>query len=182
MERVQYDLASLELYFERLFALLDEPNPPSERPEGFQGIWTPHSYTHFVKSDMVANVYSAVDFWLEQFCGMAVRNQFLPPGSRRKRGKNALDSRHQFLSHTVGLDLTNTAGSFAHLDVVREVRNCFAHGGGHAPPKLRETLSGVPGLELHGGLLCIDESFVRRSLDEARNYLVAVATALESRL
>jgi hypothetical protein len=171
VERIDDDVKSLELYFRRLFALMEEAShPPDDSP------------ARYVKPDMVANVYSLTDFWHNKLCEVASNKLQLPLAQGEVRGANSLDARHKFLTKLAGLDLAPVSDSLAHLDLVRDVRNCLLHEGGHASERLQQRLSNVDGINASIGLVLIDSTFVWDSLKHARTYLAAVAQALGARL
>ena len=179
IEQIDGDVRSLELYFARLFDLLRELSKAPVDPLPNEDALFAHTYTRFVRPDMVSNVYSLFDFWLDRSCELATK--WRRPGLTHKdiKGGNDLARRHKFLTKVVGLDLVRVNSSYHHLDVLRETRNCLLHAGGHANSQLVARLKSIPNIGAFGGLVAIGDGFIWTSLNHARTYLTAVANDLE---
>jgi hypothetical protein len=143
-----------------------------------KGDWAPDSYTAFIKPDMLANVHSMVDFWLKLLCDAAKQLKQLP-AYKGTKGQPDLSSRHRYLTEIAGLDLRNVVVSYDQLDLVRDVRNCFSHHGGHASERLARRLTPVPSLNASAGLIVIGSEFIWEALGHARIYLTSVAQELD---
>lgn len=180
IERIDFDVRSLELYFKRLFCLLREtpetPDPALDEAEGH----TTHGYTAFVRPDMVSNIYSMFDFWLNCICKLSADRRKLSLTHKDIRGDNDFEARHKYLTKVAGLDLSGINPSYKHLDILRETRNYLLHAGGHANERLNQKLKSVPDIRVFAGLVVIEDAFIWASLKHARAYLAAAVEALES--
>ena len=176
---IESDVRSLELYFNKLFEFMPKPDAdtPFQEPS-VEGDPLPHGYGQFVRPDMVCNVYSLVDFWLTKLCSFAESQRSLNLSHKDIRGTNDLDSRHKYLTKVVGLDLAGIAASYQHLDIVRKVRNCYLHGGGHADDNLKARLIPVSFVDASIGLILVADEFIWSSLRHAHDYLAFVARLL----
>lgn len=177
IERIDFDVRSLELYFARLFSLLSAP-PETRHPVLDDA--DPHDYTTFIRPDMASNVYSMLDFWLSNLCEVAAKRHKLPLTYKDIKGNNDLDARHKYLTKLAHLDLTSVASSYQHLDILRETRNCLLHAGGHVSPRLETKVQTIPDISVFDGLVTIGDAFIWASLRHARAYLAASAEALEA--
>lgn len=180
-ERIEYDVTCLDVYFHKLFAIANEGSlqdstavAVSDESEGF----IPHNVTAFIRSDMVCNVYSLVDFWLPQLCSFHRRKNSIVLSHKDIKGEGCLDAYHKYLTKVAALSLQNAQPSYDHLDNLRMVRNCDIHNGGHIKDEpQRIKLEQVPGITVSGSLVIIANSYVWDSLNHAKVYLCAVAQA-----
>ena len=179
VEQIDGDVRSLELYFAKLFDLLREPSEAPGPPLSGD-VFVAHTYTQFVRPDMISNVYSLLDFWLNRTCELATKWRRLGLTHKDIKGSDDLDSRHKFLTKVAGLDLIRVTSSYQHLDVLRETRNCLLHAGGHASSRLTARLQTIPDIGVFGGLVTIGDGFIWTSLKHVRTYLAAVANDLEA--
>lgn len=178
-ELIESDVRSLELYFKTLFEVLPPPEPESLfRAPNVDGDPLPHGYGQFVRPDMVCNVYSLLDFWLTKLCEFAERQKALSLGYKDIRGTSDFNSRHKYLVKVAGLELAGVASSYESLDIVRRIRNCYLHGGGHADEELQKRLRPVAGVNASAGLILVADEFIWGSLKHARDYLAAVVVEL----
>jgi len=138
---------------------------------------TYHSFTHFIKPDMLMNIYSLIDFWMKRICEYQKAKKKLGLSYRDVRGKNDLDALRKFLTAYTGLDLTAVQTSFKHLDDLRKVRNQFIHGGGHVPSGKEADFLIINGISLSMSLIIVEDSFIWDSLEHAQKCLQAAAQA-----
>jgi hypothetical protein len=181
IERIEYDVKCLDVYFRKLFTMAAEASlqesstvATSEESESFI---TPN-VTAFIRFDMVCNVYSLVDFWLPRLCSFHERKSNLVLSYKDIKGASDLNAYHKYLTKVAALSLQNAQPSYDHLDNLRMVRNCDIHDGGHIKDEhKRIKFEQVPGITASGSLVIIADSFVWDSLNHAKVYLCAVAQA-----
>ena len=185
-DRIAYDVECMRDYFRQLIAFAQSAAKPfAPEPSGGQGStqFLPIGITHLVRPDMACNVYSLSDFWLSCLCTYHQERGKLQVSFdafkkfERKSKQNDLQRYRKYLTKVAGLNLTSAQSSFAHLDALREVRNTFIHGGGHAPEGKRAFIANIPGVSVQASLIVITEAFIWSSLDHASQYLQAVARA-----
>jgi len=174
----------MDSYFHKLFVLLQEAQAEDELApieahdydaDESQAIY--HSFSHFVKPDMLMNIYSLVDYWINEICEYHKRKQNLSLCSRDIKGKHELQARHKYLTAYAGLNLSTVQASYKQLDDLRKVRNTFMHGGGHVPSIREVEFSAINGISLSGSLIVIEDSFIWSSLEHAKTYLQAAVWA-----
>jgi hypothetical protein len=181
--RIDNDIKSLRRYFEKLFVLLQESieeskNSPVELVdvESVESQKTFFHIDHFIKPDMVINIYSLVDYWLKEICLLQQKRNSLNLGYKDIKGNNDLHVFQKYLTKVVGLDLTSVSDSYNHLDNLRIVRNKLIHSGGHVlDENEQKKIANIDGIGLGGTLLFIDDSFIWRLLDHAKIYLFEAA-------
>jgi hypothetical protein len=178
LEQIDIDVRSLESYFRRLFDLLFDvsQNHVSAQLEGTNGE-TVHDYTVFVRPDMVSNIYSMFDYWLSRLCDFCADYRQLSLTRKDIKGRNDLEARHKYLTKVALLNLANVHSSYSHLDLLREVRNCLLHAGGHANAQLQGKLQRVSGISVSADLIGIGDGFIWESLNHASIYLSEIAQA-----
>lgn len=133
--------------------------------------------SHFVKPDMVQNIYGFVDFCLKQVCDDQKRRNNLSLGYKDIKGNNDLHTYHKYLTDYAGLDLSAATTSYECLDALRKVRNKEIHDGGHLANGEEKGFSGIEGITIAGTLIVIEERFIWNALDRAKEYLFAAAQA-----
>ena len=182
--RIDTDCRSMDSYFHKLFALLQEGKAEDELApvevcdyDSNESQASYHRFSHLVKPDMLMNIYSLVDFWLSEICEYHRKNGNLGLCSRDIKGKNELQARHKYLTTYAGLNLSTVQDSYKKLDDLRKVRNTFMHGGGHIPSSRETEFSSMEGISLFGSLIVIDESFIWGTLGHAKKYLQAAVLA-----
>ena len=174
----------MENYFHKLCVLLEEARAedkaaPIEAHDygADESQATYHGFSHFIKPDMLMNIYSLVDFWMNEICEYHRKKKNLSLGSRDIKGKNELQARHKYLSTYVGLNLSTVQVSYKRLDDLRKVRNTFMHGGGHVPSDREGEFSAITGIVLSGSLIGIENNFIWSTLEHAKKYLQAAVLA-----
>jgi len=128
--RIDYDFKCLNRYFEKLFDVLQEAIAETRNaPMSAQDIdadelqVTYHGFAHYIKPDMVMNIYSLVDFWMKRICEYQKIKNNLSLGHKDIKGKNDLDAYQKYLIKYAGLDLTSVQSSYEYLDDLRTIRN-----------------------------------------------------------
>ena len=183
-DRIAYDVQCMREYFSQLFAFAASAAKPfvagpSDAEVGTQ--FLPIGISHLVRPDMACNIYSLADFWLAGLCkhhqerGRLVRS--FEAFKKDERKSSDLQRYRKYLTEIAGLDLTAAQPSFLRLDELREVRNTFIHGGGHATERKRTTITRLPGVSLQTSLVVVTDAFIWESLDHASQYLQTIATA-----
>lgn len=182
LARIDSDCKSLRSYFNKFLEVLqqaraeDRAAPVEALDAGAsESLASYHSFSHFVKPDMITNIYSLVDYWMREICGLHRRKNGLSLSYKDIRGKNDLHAYQKYLIRYVGIDLKAVESSYQRLDDLREVRNLFIHGGGHVPNGKEDYFSRIDGITLQGSLIVLDESFIWNTLDHAKIYLSAAA-------
>lgn len=182
--RIDTDCRCMESYFHKLFVLLeesraeDEAAPMEAHDYGTdESHATYHSFSHFIKPDMLINIYSLVDFLMNEICDYHRKKKNLSLGTRDIKGKNELQARHKYLSTYAGLNLSTVQVSYNRLDDLRKVRNTFIHGGGHVPCDREIEFSNINGIVLSGALIDIENNFIWSTLKHAKKYLQASVLA-----
>ena len=174
----------MDSYFHKLFVLLREARAEDELApieahdyDADESQATYHGFSHLVKPDMLMNIYSLVDYWINEICEHHRRKQTLSLGRADIKGKNELQARHKYLTAYAGLNLSTVQASYKQLDNLRKVRNTFMHGGGHVPSDREAEFLAINGIALFGSLIVIEDSFIWSSLEHAKTYLQAAVRA-----
>ena len=135
--------------------------------------------SHFVKPDMLVNVYGLVDFWIKEVCDHQMRKNNLSLKYKDVKGDDDLQGYHKYLTKYAGLNLDSVKSSYDRLQQLRIVRNHVIHNGSHVPDdeKLKKKISAIKGIALSGSLLVIDKDFVTDVLECAKKYLCTAAAS-----
>jgi len=136
-----------------------------------------HGFSHFIKPDMLSNIYSFVDFWMQEICRYQQVGKDLSLSHKDIKGDHALHAYRKYLTLYAGLDLSAAERSYEHLANLRKVRNYFMHSGGHVPKEKEQELSAINGITVFASLIAVDQNFVWASLDHANRFLRAAAEA-----
>lgn len=178
-ERIEFDVACLKEYFQKLFSLAESVSSFEGAPQTGdepQELFVNHGVAAFVRPDMVCNIYSLVDFWLAELCRYHRQKGSLTLSHKDIKG-SGLGAYHKYLTKVALLDLQAALPSLNHLHSLRKVRNFLIHGGGHVPEQKHSEIDNISGVSIQGSLLMIADVFVWDSLDHAKIYLCAVAQA-----
>ena len=182
--RIDKDCRCLDRYFHKLYVLLQEAlSEDNAAPleahdnDADESQATYHRISHLIKPDMLMNIYSLVDFWMNEICEYHRKQKQLSLGSKDIKGDNELHARHKYLTAYAGLNLGNVQASYERLDELRRVRNTFTHGGGHVQSNKEADFSAIDGIVLSGSLIGIKDSFIWSALEHAKKYLQAAARA-----
>jgi len=141
---------------------------------------TYHSFTHFIKPDMLMNIYSLIDFWMNrifEYQKDKMNLDFEYRDLKKLKGNNDLDNFRKFLEEYTGIDPTAVQASIKHLDDLRKVRNRFIHAGGHVLSGKEADFLNIKGISLFMSLIIVDDSFIWDSLEHAKKYLQAATLA-----
>jgi len=136
-----------------------------------------HGMSHLIKPDMLINIYSLVDYWINQICDYQRKLKSLALKAKDIKGNGELNARHKYLTKYANLQLDSVLESYTHLDQLRIVRNKFIHGGGHINTDEENKFSAIEGIVISGSLIVIEEAFIWSSLDHAKKYLLAAVHA-----
>lgn len=182
--QIDTDIRCMSRYFDKMFCLLREAqtednavSPEALDSNADESTANHHGVSHLIKPDMVMNIYSLVDFWLNKVCEYQKAINSLDLSSKDIKGKSDLHARHKYLTAYAGLNLEAVKDSYDRLDELRRVRNVFIHGGGHVPRDREKAFLAIKGIELSGSLIVIEDFFIKRMLDEAKRYLQAAVLA-----
>lgn len=182
--RIDTDFRCMESYFHKLFVLLQEARAEEKAApleahdyDADESQATYHGFSHFIKPDMLMNIYSLVDFWMNEICEYHRKKMNLSLGSRDIKGQNELQARHKYLSTYADLDLSTVQDNYNRLDDLRKVRNSFMHGGGHVASGREQDFAGITGIVLLGSLIVVENIFIYNTLEHAKTYLLAAAQA-----
>lgn len=182
--RIDDDCQCMVSYFHKLLKLLKESQTEEERApievhdsNSDISLASYHGMSHLIKPDMVINIYSLVDYWLNEICDYHRQHMNLALKAKDIKGDGELNARHKYLTKYVHLQLDNVKESYKHLDELRLVRNKFIHGGGHINGDEERKFSAIEGIVISGSLIVIEEAFIWSSLEHAKKYLVAAVQA-----
>jgi hypothetical protein len=182
--QIDSDCKCMERYFHKLLHLLKE----SQEEEALTSIEVHdanadeslakyHGFSHLIKPDMVINIYSLVDYWINQICEHQRKCKNLSLTAKDIKGDGELDARHKYLTKYAALKLDEVKDSYIHLDQLRMVRNKYIHGGGHINSKEETKFSAIDGIVIFGSLIVIKEDFIWSQLGHAKKYLLVAARA-----
>lgn len=185
--QIDDDCKCLNRYFEKLFDVLQEAIAETQNAPicGAQDMDADelqvayHGFAHYIKPDMVTNMYSLVDFWMNGICEYQKSKKNLSRGYKdiKKSRESELHAYQRYLIDYVGLDLTSVESSYKRLDDLRNVRNKIIHNGSHVPSSEEEKILAINGIRLAGSLIIIEDSFIWDTLNHAKMYLYAAAKA-----
>lgn len=181
--RIDNDIKSLRKYFQKKFELLQEAIEENKTAtivaEDVNALESEQVFfriDHFIKPDMLINIYSLVDFWLKEICNQHKNRKNLSLGYNDIKGKNDLHVFQKYLIKVAGIDLTSVQNSYKHLDDLRVVRNKFIHNGGHVINENEKVkISSIVGISIFISEIDIEDSFIFNSLDKAKTYLFEAA-------
>ena len=167
----QFDLLQLALAEDRTAPLEVEDTNANESQVSY------HGFSHFIKPDMLMNVYSLLDYWIKAVCDYQRSKRSLGLSYNDIRGENDLHGYHKYLTVYAGIDLTGVQDSYSQLDGLRKVRNRFMHHGGHVPPGKENEYSSINGISVFITLIAIEDDFIWGALEHAKKYLRTAAKA-----
>ena len=175
---------SMEAYFHKLFDLMqeglaEEKAAPikTEDANSDESQAAYHEFSHFIKPDMLMNVYSLVSFWLMMICEHQKHKRQLKLSYKDISGDNELHRFHRYLTAYAEIDLSGVQESYRQLDALRKIRNRFMHHGGHVPLKERDKYNSMDGVSVFYSVVDIEDAYVWSVLEHARKYLKAGAMA-----
>jgi hypothetical protein len=155
--QIDDDCKSLRRYFQKLFDLLaqvikEDESAPLEAVD-VMALESQAKYfriSHFIKPDMLINIYGLVDFWLKTICNHQMKNKSLSVSYADVKGKNDLHTYHKYLTKTAGLDLGSVLPSYKRLQELRVVRNQIVHSGAHVfdDEKSIKKISAIKGIRV----------------------------------
>ena len=183
LAEIDSDCKSLRSYFNKLFEFLhqaqaEDRNAPVEALDAgaTESLASHHTVSHLIKPDMIINIYSLFDYWMQKICTLHQRGKGLRLTYRDIRGDHDLHAYHKYLARYVEMDLDAVQSSYQRLNDLRRVRNRLVHHGGHIPDGEEERYSGINGITLQfETLIIIEEDFIWDMLDHTQNYLSAAA-------
>lgn len=184
-ERVNYDVQRMREYFSQLIAFAESSAksfvPPYSAGDNLS-VYQPLNVTHLVRPDMVCNVYSLLDFWLQELCRYQHQRRtlsltFSDFKKGDKSGTSDLERYRKYFINVAGVDLSAVHPSFQCLDVLRKVRNAFIHRGGHADESVGKVVAKTPGISLQTTLVVVSDRYIFESLDHASQFMQAIVQA-----
>ena len=182
--RIDYECKCLNRYFEKLFDVLQEAIAETQDApisgqdaDADESQVAYHGFAHYIKPDMVINIYGLVDFWMKGICEYQKIKNNLSLGYEDIKGKSGLHAYQKYLIKYAGLDLASVQISYKHLNDLRTIRNQIIHNGSHVPSNKEKDFLAINGIKLLGSLIIIDNSFIWGTLDHAKAYLYAAAKA-----
>ena len=113
--QIDHDYKCLKSYFQKLFVVMQEAieedlKIPVEGQDShaIESQATHHSFTHFIKPDMLMNIYDLVDIWMKEICKYQKGKNNLKLSYKDIKGNNDLDIYQKYLTLYTGVNL-NTA-------------------------------------------------------------------------
>lgn len=180
--QIDSDAKSLERYFHKLFDVLKEAIAENtSAPIELQDMDATESqaayyrFSHFIKPDMLINIYNFLDFWLKEICNYQKRKNNLKLEHKDIRASNELHAYKKYLTEYVGLNLTSADDIYNQLDELRKIRNKFIHNGGHISDNEASEFSRIDGITLYGSLIIVEERYIWKTLENAKSYLLVSA-------
>jgi hypothetical protein len=158
-ERIEFDAEDLKLYFQKLFEIIENltPNASSYR------------FASFSKFDMACNIYSFLEFWLQELCQFLKKAKKLNLSYTDIKADNDLAKYNKYLQKVAVADTKSVKKFYDHLQNLRKVRNHIIHHGAHTE---NSKLNGIKGIKMNGSLLSISKEYIFENLDYAKNYLL----------
>ena len=172
-------------YVTRLIAFAEELRLESASPRTRRGYRTnlhPIEIGHLIRPDLICNIYSLLDFRLRTLCE---HHEKKSPSTMKfegfkKKDKNRssdLDRYRRYFQTVVGIDLKPAQAIFNKLDLLRRIRNSYIHSGGHPDDDTAKLLAVIPGVTMNATLLVVTDAYIFESLENANQYLHAIAQA-----
>lgn len=181
---IDSDYKSLKRYFGKLFEVMEEEvenkkNAPlqamdaddEEFPESF------FRFNHFIKPDMLINIYSYLDFWLDRLSKYHKRRLKLSLGFKDIRGNNDLDAYKKYFSQYCGLKLEDINSIYTKLDDLRIIRNRLIHNGGFVEDGDEVKFKKIKDIKIHSSLIIISDDYVWNTLEYVKDFLLKIAKA-----
>lgn len=179
--QIDADIKAMRDYFSRLFRLLDETenNEALFPSEGYdldarKSTATFHKFSHFIKPDMVINLYSLVEYWIREICQKQskMRNIAIP---KKQHYQSELLNYHNFLLKS-GIAKNRAETPYKKLDDLRFIRNKFVHNGGHIQDNEKIKIQEINSVTLHHSLILISNEFIWDALENADLYLTEASS------
>ena len=123
-----------------------------------------YGFSHFIKPDMIINIYSFLEFWLKIVCNYQKMKNDLSLSYRDIKGNNDLHCYHKYLTDYK-------------LDILREIRNNIIHSGGHVSVDKEKKFEKIQGVIVAGSLMVFEDDFIFETLEHAKKYLYVAAQA-----
>lgn len=184
-EVIEYDVDCVREYCNQLLAFAESPPKdftPTKSKREADLPFQPISISHLVRSDLLCNIYSLLDYRLKSLC--QYHEKISKPEKSFEKFKQGdksrtsdLDRYRRYFQTIVGIDLKPRLSEFRHLDLVRRIRNVYIHDGGHADDGMLALVANISGVTCHGSLLVVKDEYIYETLDHASAYLQTIAKA-----
>jgi hypothetical protein len=140
---------------------------------------TYHGFSHYIKPDMLMNIYSLLDFWMKKVCDYQRSKRKLRLDYKDIKGNNDFHAYHKYLTVYADIDLTAVQDSYRQLDDLRKVRNRFIHHGGYVPSGQESEYSSIEGISVSvfTSFIDIENDYVWVTLEHTKKYLHTAAMA-----
>lgn len=175
---IDSDSKDLKLYFQKNFELLKQSqiNETNMKVEGCDGDATSSldskaRISHLIKPDMIINIYSFLEFWLQKICNFYEKNKNLNLSYKDIKGNNDLNTYHKYFTKVVGLNLNHLQTTYEKLNELREIRNKFIHNGGYVTDEEAKKFKSIA---TSNSLLSISEDYIYEILQNAKDYLIEI--------
>lgn len=182
--RIDNDFKCLNRYFHKMLDVLNEEvdntkNAPliAQDTDAVDSQMAFYGFSHFIKPDMIINIYSFLEFWLKIVCNYQKMKNDLSLSYRDIKGNNDLHCYHKYLTDYVKLNIDSAKISYDKLDILREIRNNIIHSGGHVSVDKEKKFEKIQGVIVAGSLMVFEDDFIFETLEHAKKYLYVAAQA-----
>lgn len=180
---IDLDYNNLKKYFEEMFKVLENAKKDEEgkMPEVYDAdtVSFPDTYTrisHLIKPDMVINIYSYLEFWLQKISSMIKEQDALKLSLHDVKGSNDFHKYRIYIEKYAGLEYDESLEKlYDGLDNLRLIRNKFIHNGGYIKDNEQNKINNMEYISVsYPNLIVIEKEYIYFTLECAKNYLLCI--------
>lgn len=182
---IDQDIERVSEYCTRLIAFADaSPTEFATRKprRGKLPTYLPINIPSLVRRDLIANIYSLLDFRLKSLCHFhhqsgRIQESFAEFKSKDRSKSSDLARFKKYFQVVGGFDLQVVQASYKHLDVMRRIRNAYMHNGGEADEDAQKLVAELDGVTVEHSLISVSEAYIYECIHHAAAYLRTIAQA-----
>ncbi|MCD6654246.1 MAG: hypothetical protein LT067_05715 [Sulfurovum sp.] len=181
--RIDLDYKNLKKYFEKMFEVLENSQKEEREkiPEAHSMYATSLpdtciSISHLMKPDMVINIYSYLEFWLQKICLLIKDKNNLTLNFNDIKGNNDFHQYRKYIEIYFGLQYDKPLKKmYDDLDKLRLIRNKFIHNGGYVQDNEKNKFKDIEYISVEcSNLISIEKEYICLTLESAKNYLLCI--------
>lgn len=179
---IDLDYKNLKKYFEEMFKVLENAEKEEgNMPEVYDAdtVSFPATYTrisHLIKPDMVINIYSYLEFWLQKISSMIKEQDALKLSLHDVKGKNDFHKYRIYIEKYAGLEYDESLEKlYDDMDNLRLIRNKFIHNGGYIKDNEQNKINDIEYISVsYSNVIVIKKEYIYFTLECAKNYLLCI--------